>query len=186
VEFEDPRIVTLRVRNTGKKAITEEDFAAGQPIMIVNQGAETADVQITDKSPELRDDTIDIAVDYEQEPDSRDLGKITLLPKLVNPGEWFDVQILYSSFARNLSVTARFADQRRPMRRLDVEYTAASRGYDIFMLIWSSIVVGMGFGVGLKTYVTIGHPTDVLFTVFPILALVLLIMTVPRFIVKSP
>jgi hypothetical protein len=131
--FEDPRIMTLRIRNTGKKAVSEEDFIGGQPIIIVSEEppTPTVEAQLTDRSPGLPDDIAEVTVDLDQEMDSPDFGIIRIEPKLLNSGEWFDVQILFENSPGDVSVTARFADQRRPMKPLD------SNGHNrMYTLMW--------------------------------------------------
>ena len=51
--MEYPRVLVIRIMNTGKKAVSAEDFAGGEPIKIAYESNPPFDVQLVAASPGL-------------------------------------------------------------------------------------------------------------------------------------
>jgi hypothetical protein len=87
-------------------------------------------------SPALPRDFFKIALDYS--PGGSESGSVIILPKLLNTGEWFDVQLLSEQDHGDIAVTARFTDQYKPPRRRDLDSPKRRRGW---MVLRSSLAV---------------------------------------------
>jgi hypothetical protein len=115
-----PRVLVIRVANTGKKAVSAQDFDGGDPVKIGYESNPPFDVQLVAASPGLSaEDVADVKRLYGLNGSKRK-GAVEIVPKLLNAGEWFDVQMLSDYDHGDITVTSRFADQRRPMKRLDL------------------------------------------------------------------
>jgi hypothetical protein len=118
VILKEPQILLMRFRNTGKRCIAAADFNDGEPITIRYDENPPFDVKVVRAS---RGVSIDGLADIELDTDeSEDDGDVRITPRLLNPGEWFDVQLLSDQPHGLVLATARFADQKRPMRRINL------------------------------------------------------------------
>jgi hypothetical protein len=117
VSVKDPWVQIVRIRNTGKKSISRDDFSNGEPITLMSESADLIDRQLIAASHGLAPGKLAEIDEYGDDRDADYPVKIT--PKLLSEGEWFDVQIFSDGDPGDLKVDARFADRRRPMKRLD-------------------------------------------------------------------
>ena len=117
VPIKDPRIVTIRISNTGKRGISQDDFKNGRPITITYETNPPFDGHIVATSRGLPIDAVEeifppisdpLADDYDPSPQ--------ILPRLISAGEWFDVQYLSDGPPGTISVACRFLDQSRSMQ----------------------------------------------------------------------
>jgi hypothetical protein len=138
--MDDPRVLILSVRNTGKKAVSEHDFIGGDPISITYEQNPPVDMQLIEASDGLSIDELAESVLVVQGTRSTLDVSLRIIPRLLNPGEWFDVQLLSDRDHGDVSVTARFADQKRPMRRLDMG--APGRRRLILLAVIAGLVAG--------------------------------------------
>ena len=109
-ELASPAIYEYRIKNTGKRAIDATDFAG--PVTISVADGEIQYVYVTAVST---DGVADIGMsDGDGQPQSRGVR-----PNLMNPGEWFDIQVVTDKSDEEPKLTARIREQTRPMRRRD-------------------------------------------------------------------
>jgi hypothetical protein len=111
IRLKDPRLVVLRIRNTGKRSISRLDFEGGQPIRIEYERNQFFDAVIVRTSPAL---SPELAAESIWDDD-----KQYFLPSMLHPTEWFELQLLSDMDHGDIRATSRFADQRRPMRKID-------------------------------------------------------------------
>jgi hypothetical protein len=106
-KIKDPFLLTVRVRNTGKRAIEAGDYA--DPITVTCTGSRPFDGFINQVFPqELR------VAD-----DPRSLAQLAALrPPLLNPGDWFELQFLTDGDPAEITVRSRFKDQARSMQEI--------------------------------------------------------------------
>lgn len=102
-----PRIVSVRIRNTGTTAIREAEYT--RPVRIRYAANPPFEATVVACSPDSGLEGVRNLHAASGEPD------VLLQPGLMNPGEWFDVQMISDGPHGRISVDARFADQSRPM-----------------------------------------------------------------------
>jgi len=110
VRMEAPQIVTVRIRNTGKRGVVDDDYV--EPIAISYEMNPPAAVNVVDASLGVAGDLepifkLDAVVSV-----------VAFAPALMNPGEWFDVQMISDGRHGEIFVRTRFADQQRPMHEI--------------------------------------------------------------------
>jgi hypothetical protein len=117
VPLNDPHIVTIRIVNTGKRAVVRDDFV--QPIEIEYENNAPFDGNVVEESHEglFQPESI-FGEDGESVIPS-------MLPELMNPGDFFAVQLLSDGGPGLIDVRCRFADQARAMRRINHDAIAA-------------------------------------------------------------
>jgi len=108
-KIEDPRIVVIRIRNSGKQPIVEDDFQAGRPITVQYASNRPFTAMVTDMSDGLGPDSVVFADDRE--------ARFAILPRLLNPKEWFQVQMMSAGKHGDIAVGCRLAGQTRQMKR---------------------------------------------------------------------
>jgi len=118
IPIDDPWVSIVRIRNTGKKSISQHDFSSGEPITLMSPST-LVDRQLMDASNDLSPREVAEINEYEDDRDAE--FPVLITPKLLNPREWFDVQVISDGGPGELRVTARFVDQTRPMKRIDEE-----------------------------------------------------------------
>lgn len=112
-QLSDPHIATIRITNTGKAAVRVEDYESPISINYDNETSRQLDgFVVAVSNPEVRP-KIKVAIDEA-------LGYIAVRPGLLNPREWFSVQIVSEGHSGNIEVETRFADQSRPMRESEL------------------------------------------------------------------
>jgi hypothetical protein len=117
VPIKDPRIVTIRISNTGKRGISRDDFKNGQPITIKYETNPPFDGHIVGLSPELPHDAVGEVFPSAIDPFADDYDPTPqITPHLLSAGEWFDVQLLSDGPSRVIEIACRFLDQSRPMQ----------------------------------------------------------------------
>src|SRR5207342_1654834 len=120
----------------GKKSISEDDFAKVTPIKISHASGNPGDARIIDASdPDTFDPDKPFAKFMRNSPEEP--PSVLITPKLLNPGEWIDVQLLFNGDHGNMTVNAHFAADTpvRPMRRLDMGGPQRQRGQIILITI---------------------------------------------------
>lgn len=106
----DPRLLVVRIKNTGKVAIVGEDYVEG-PSIHFGSPVEVIDAfQVGGSSPNM---VQLIAVGHGHGPVEPEVG-------LLNSGEYFDLQMLLDGDPGDVTASARFKDQNRPMQARDV------------------------------------------------------------------
>jgi hypothetical protein len=134
-----PSIMIIRIKNTGREAIRAEDFA--QPISMAFDKVQVLVAIVSETSPNLGD----ISPIHEVG-DSGIIDRITIEPRLLNPGEWFDIQLLFDGKAGYPSVSTRFADQSRSMKqvplveKLSKRQFAVAYGRDLLAVMGATLV----------------------------------------------
>jgi hypothetical protein len=106
---EDPHIVSLRVKNTGKVAVVQNDYVQTLEIR-------TEATRILDCSPLAGSEQFMGLVTLGGVQPAMYVG---LSPALLNPREQFDVQLILDGPPGEVTVSCRFKDQSRPMQRRD-------------------------------------------------------------------
>jgi Ni,Fe-hydrogenase III small subunit len=119
--IKEPWVVIVRVRNTGKKSITQDDFATGTPIKLGYESGVPVDVRIIGASPDIPPTSLIAGFAEVINTPAEEQQSVSVTPKLLKAGEWIDIQLLFNSDHGKMTVATRFADQRRPMRRVDTE-----------------------------------------------------------------
>ena len=131
---EEPRIVTIRIENTGKRAVEPDEYEI--PITITYQRNHPFDGFISNVSSQGISAEIDLPVDDELESEDPS-GIIIIKPGLLNRGEWLDVQLISDGNPGTVKVFARFTDQSRPMRKKSESPVPTLISYVLGMIIGS-------------------------------------------------
>jgi hypothetical protein len=120
-KLENPRLISLRVFNSGKREVLRDEFESG--IDIVVPDAPIVAAYVTDsttgtypKGP--------VAVLENASPEGEDL--IQLRPQFLNRDGYVDMQIIVDGGSEEPTVEADFAGRSRPMRNV-VEYVSNKR-----------------------------------------------------------
>jgi hypothetical protein len=126
--LEDPRIVVIRIHNTGKSAVTEDDFKGGEPISVFYEQNFYTSAELSAAS--LGTARSDIATIERKTVSGWIEGKtppieLSIIPRLLNPGEWIELQLISDGPHGEISVYSRFAEQSRPMRTMNLYRRAA-------------------------------------------------------------
>jgi hypothetical protein len=109
--LDDPRIVLLRIENTGAQSVRRDDFVGDDAIDVLYEREALIQARVVDTSPNL-------SIDNWGELSIEDRG-IRVAPYLLNAGEYIDIQLLFEQYPGVIAVKARFADQESPMQELD-------------------------------------------------------------------
>jgi hypothetical protein len=137
VILKDPQILILRFRNTGKKCISADDFKDGKPITVTYDQNPPLNVKVVRASRGVDIHSIaDISLNTGE---LKDDGDVRIVPRLLNEAEWFDVQLLSDQPHGLVAASARFADQKRPMRRIDLSQQSRRD----FWLAGIGLIIGM-------------------------------------------
>jgi hypothetical protein len=118
----DPHIVTVQVRNTGKVAIVADDFV--DPISITWKTARLIEGFPAGGSSRYIVGAMTM---------TEGTGPVNPEVALINPNEYFDVQLLLDGEPTDLQVTARFRDQSRPMQHREPS--------DLMVRGWQRVIV---------------------------------------------
>lgn len=115
-QVSDPFLVRIRVENTGKHAVRADDYV--KPITVrLRRTFRVYDTFISRESTrgivDLEHDKVPIGKSPEYPPHG-----VALKPKLMNPRDWFEVQITCEGEPRSIDVSSRYANQSRPMKRM--------------------------------------------------------------------
>lgn len=165
----DPRIVVVRIWNTGKKSVLATDFAGGVPITISYERNPPKHVKVIGASDGLSADEVGV---LEHRPDS---GTVQVIPNLINRNEWFDIQLLSDCSHGEIAATTRFADQKGPMRRLDRFNPPMSGRTELLML----------FGVLLIAAILVAYILAGLGEYFVALTIVMITLAFVIIVVKA-
>jgi hypothetical protein len=144
LDLEQPRIVLLRIVNSGKDKVRADDYT--RPITIEVPGAGIADAIVTAVSDpdvyELRSirhdnvSTADPLADIMNRP-------VSLAPQLLNEGDWIELQLLVAGVEGTPKVSARFAGQTRKMKNVRSEYRFEGRRAVVMTLITFAMLIGI-------------------------------------------
>jgi hypothetical protein len=128
LDLEQPRIVLLRIVNSGKDEVRADEYT--KPITIEVPGAGIADAIVTAVSEpdvyELRSIRHDNASTADPLADIMTLP-VSLVPELLNQGDWIELQLLVAGVQGAPEVSARFAGQTRKMKNVRSEYRFEGR-----------------------------------------------------------
>lgn len=108
MELENPWLVVVRIKNTGRKAVEAGDYV--QAIRIEYSDNDVVASFLADESS--------LGVNsgpYEDMPADEVMD---FAPKLLNAGDWFDIQQLSDGPPGKITVSARIKDQSRPMKKI--------------------------------------------------------------------
>lgn len=148
VPLSRPRLVVIRIKNTGGQAIRHDDYSdrTAWPITISIPGSKIRDGTITDGS-------LDVPKGPEQAPlvdPLSETGDVVIDPMLLNAKDWFDIQLIVDGDSGKPLVSARFAGQSRPMRNtVAVKATHTRRLAGLTTLLMGIILAGMAVVVFL-------------------------------------
>lgn len=144
IDVKDPGVLVVRVANTGKRAVVDTDYTEGIQIS-ANATAFLMAPHLTAKSDGVSPESIGSL--YRLFRDSDEGG---LTPRLLNPGEWFEVQILTDGDAGDVMLASRFADQTRRMESVVTLKLNSSPA------VWATWGLGIGTAIagliGLAVY----------------------------------
>ena len=104
-ELKEPRIVIVRVKNTGRVPVEHTDYK--QPITVRLSKAVPLDGFIAKESSKGLISEVGLSLEGKE---------VLLVPELMNTKEWFDVQIVCDGQPGEIQVSCRFTGQTRPMR----------------------------------------------------------------------
>jgi hypothetical protein len=114
-KLDEPWVTVVRIVNTGKQAVRRDDFV--DPVEIRFEEAQPLDAFISNESSPglLRADEV-----WELDEDEKSINNMTPFlaqrPRLMNGGDWYELQIISEGMPGHITARARFADQSRPMR----------------------------------------------------------------------
>ncbi|ORA61084.1 hypothetical protein BST23_22345 [Mycolicibacterium elephantis] len=113
VEVNNPFVTLIRFKNTGKQVIEPDDYL--DPIQICRREAAIRDWSIADESERNLADDIGLVMPVVG--DNEFDEHVAIKPNTLNPGDWFDVQIIYDgSLQCRPEVTTRIKSQTRKMQ----------------------------------------------------------------------
>lgn len=146
--MDDPYRMTVRLLNSGGRAIMSQDFP--EPIEISWLGAEAVVAYVNDP---LRAELV-------QQPNyARGRSAVSVRPLLLNPHEWVDVNFILTGEAAQVSARGSFADQSRDMRSIagsglgpDAPARAVSKRLAYQVQIWGSIASLVGLVITLDAW----------------------------------
>ncbi|WP_425003872.1 hypothetical protein [Mycolicibacterium sp. S3B2] len=116
-ELRHPRIIDVTVTNTGTKPVQESDF--DRPIVFKLQGnIHPVDARVIDQHPP------DI-VEEIFELDADGTRSVAITPRLLNPGDWFKLRMLFNHMAGELEGSHRIVGAAKPMRHYSREQLRA-------------------------------------------------------------
>lgn len=110
----DPRLVEVRIKNTGKRAVVASEYVA--PIQVLYENGQPFDgfVQSASAARFKNMSYGDIFLDgYD-----RATSAIAIRPSLMNADDWFTLQLLSEGDPGRITVTSDFKDQARSMRQI--------------------------------------------------------------------
>lgn len=156
-----PALATLRVTNTGRESISASDFV--EPIVISVSGGEMLSASLTEAPV---DDFLDVPMGING-------AGLTAVPRLLNSGESFTVQMLIDGHKPSIGLTARVAGLTRPVgnladsakRRIRVFQRVAIVALFILggIVAWSSLSSGLEVASWLAAVFSIVVATSTLF-----------------------
>lgn len=156
VDIDDPYIAVIRIANTGKVPISAADFNVGRPITFAYSKSGYWNAEIVATSDDLSASNISIAIPdaIPEEPPRQ----VELVPQLLNPNEWFDLQLLSEGLGQPMQPSGRFAGQARPMKdfRTFARRQAARQSY------LGLILLSLGFPAALIVSPATGSPPTAL------------------------
>jgi hypothetical protein len=122
-ELEEPYIVQLRVTNTGKRAVRADDYE--EPITVRLKGPDLV-------APFVAGSNVENLVPPNPQDVSFEKNEVAFAyrPALMNARDWFEIQMLCDGRPEGVRVTARYADQSRP-----VANTVTRQGARLFRLL---------------------------------------------------
>lgn len=106
--IENPYVLRVRVRNTGKHAVRKADYEL--PITFEVEGAKVYNLFVSKQSAGGLVHNHEFFTATET-----GLNRPMVLPRLLNQGEWFEVQMICDGRPKIFEVKARYANQSRPM-----------------------------------------------------------------------
>lgn len=110
-QLKDPRLVIVRIANTGRRAVEQNDYV--EPITVqYEHNPPLGFTEAEGSSPNIVGDDIGLVTAS----DSAFVSRVEVRPKLLNPRDWFDLQLLSDGDPGKIGVHARFSDQRRAMQ----------------------------------------------------------------------
>jgi hypothetical protein len=139
LELERPRIIVMRIINTGWREIIESDLPAPTTLRSQFLAQRRSLVPVLPPCPIARCTPLDQA-----------LVKVELKPRSMKRKSWLKLQLIVDGGGRPL-VSANFTGQSRPMREL-VE-TAIKRGW-----IWIYLMMPLILIVGVGEVFLLAHP----------------------------
>lgn len=137
VDLTDPRLVTIRVTNTGKRGVASTDYV--DPITVSCSSGSVFNVFVSSESrPGLVQDG-DLT-----EGDRKDDVIAIVEPKLLHAADWFEVAMVVDGDPGSITVQADWPDRDRPMRDKTFLPISASPPYFWLALIESSLFAACG------------------------------------------
>lgn len=134
-ELKEPRLVTVRVRNTGNKPVVASDYV--QPICIQNKSRGLI-LSATSVDEVSEDRAGDLVIDGES------ARSVSVSPELLNVREHFDVQLIIDGPAE-IACSSRFVGQTRDVKDLRSDAGIVSLLPAIFVSGGSSLLlIGLG------------------------------------------
>jgi hypothetical protein len=136
-KLEDPRVISLRIFNSGKREVLDSDYQS--PISIVVPGTEivaayviNATVGAYEKGP--------VPVEHNASPRYGDV--VELKPGCLNPGDYMTVQLIVDGQAGRANVMTRVAGQSRRIRNV-VAHVSLRRHF------WPGILALIPFSIAI-------------------------------------
>ncbi len=166
-QVKDPRIITVRIVNTGKRSIMPSDYEGR--VRITFEQYVLIDGSISSAAnDDIKTKLFFVGAKGELLSGPPRFSAMSLEFGLLNPGEWVELLLISDGDPGEISVTARFADQARQMRALSAERQAT----------WSivSLIAGLGLGFLIITALEILPPA----AFFPVATVAFVLLAVTR------
>lgn len=147
-----PWLATIRIGNTGRRAILAGDFV--EPIRVRYERNAPFDGYVTAASRDgLWPEGSSIWPADPESPVGNPDGVVEIQPVLMNPGEWFELQLLSDGSPGRIALTAVFPDQARPMRStLQLGYWNSKRGTPGMTYLAAIVIVGVTAAVAGRLF----------------------------------
>lgn len=146
IPMTNPHLTVVRIKNTGKVGVRRDDYV--DPIEVTFKKGHAVDAFVSDQSaPDLVSANEVWELRPDPDNDDLDVAYIASRPKLLNQGEWYEIQILSEGRLEGIKATSRFADQSRPMR--DIEVTNRRLGR---VMTFAPMVLGLSGGIAVAAF----------------------------------
>lgn len=115
LEVKEPRVTEICFKNTGNKAIDEDDFL-GEPYTITRPDASMLDFNVIAKSHEHLLNPLEHVLNTGTKAMKRGDEEVWIRPRTLNKNDWFTLQIVYDGGSAKTPpiVSGRVRDESRP------------------------------------------------------------------------
>ncbi|WP_162802072.1 hypothetical protein [Ornithinimicrobium murale] len=149
-ELPDPHVMKVRIANTGNRPIAKGDFSV--PITIFQEGSNPISAWGVAAYPEALSGGVKITTGGEA---------VRVVPALMNPGEFFDLAILWESLSdEEMYIDAHFTGQTRPMSAVRERFSLEMLRYHLtasmLVVVLLFFLLGANLGIGYESQTAAG------------------------------